>query len=71
MPSIQMIAIDLDDTLLRDDISVSDYTKDVLRKVLERGVKLLLPRAACSRLPVPGEKPSASAMFRSSAIPVP
>lgn len=42
MPSIQMIAIDLDDTLLRDDISVSDYTKDVLRKVLERGVKIVI-----------------------------
>lgn len=27
MSAIKLIAIDLDDTLLHDDISVSDYTK--------------------------------------------
>lgn len=42
MPSIQMIAIDLDDTLLRDDISVSEYTKAVLKKALNRGVKIVI-----------------------------
>ena len=30
MPSIKHIAIDLDDTLLHDDISLSAYTKDTL-----------------------------------------
>lgn len=42
MSSIQMIAIDLDDTLLRDDISVSDYTKQVLARALSRGVKIVI-----------------------------
>ena len=31
MSAIKLIAIDLDDTLLHDDISVSDYTKKVLK----------------------------------------
>lgn len=42
MSSIQMIAIDLDDTLLRDDISVSDYTKQVLARALSRGVRIVI-----------------------------
>ncbi|WP_299143202.1 HAD family hydrolase [uncultured Dialister sp.] len=42
MSSIQMIAIDLDDTLLRDDISVSSYTKEVLGKALEKGVRIVI-----------------------------
>lgn len=42
MSSIQMIAIDLDDTLLRDDISVSDYTKKVLGEALSQGVKIVI-----------------------------
>ena len=42
MCSIEMIAIDLDDTLLRDDISVSHYTKTVLYKAVERGVKIVI-----------------------------
>ena len=42
MSSIKMIAIDLDDTLLRDDISISDYTKDILQKALQKGVKIVI-----------------------------
>ena len=38
MAPVKMIAIDLDDTLLHDDISLSDYTKDILRKVMERNI---------------------------------
>lgn len=32
MKNIRLIAIDLDGTLLRDDISVSDYTKEFYLK---------------------------------------
>lgn len=42
MADIELIAIDLDDTLLRDDISVSAYTKDVLRRARERGVRIVI-----------------------------
>ena len=38
----KMIAIDLDDTLLHDDISLSDYTKDILRKVMERNIRIVI-----------------------------
>ena len=33
---IKMIAIDLDDTLIRDDTTVSDYTKDTIRRAQQR-----------------------------------
>ena len=39
---IAMIVIDLDDTLLRRDKTVSDYTKDVLRRCREIGIKLVI-----------------------------
>ena len=42
MEPIKMIAIDLDDTLLRDDISVSDYTKKILREAMEKGVRVVI-----------------------------
>lgn len=42
MSSIKMIAIDLDDTLLRDDISLSDYTKKTLQKAMAKGVKIVI-----------------------------
>ena len=35
MSAIKLIAIDLDDTLLHDDISVSDYTKKVLKSAMD------------------------------------
>ena len=40
MSSIKMIAIDLDDTLLRD--SISDYTKETLQKAMAKGVKIVI-----------------------------
>lgn len=42
MSAIKMIAIDLDDTLLRDDISVSDYTKDVLKRAMDQGIRIVI-----------------------------
>lgn len=42
MAPVKMIAIDLDDTLLRDDISISNYTKDVLRKVMEKNIPIVI-----------------------------
>ena len=42
MAPVKMIAIDLDDTLLHDDISLSDYTKDILRKVMERNIRIVI-----------------------------
>lgn len=42
MAPIDLIAIDLDDTLLRDDISISDYTKDVLHRAKPSGVAVVI-----------------------------
>lgn len=42
MSAIKLIAIDLDDTLLHDDISVSDYSKKVLKSAMDRGVKIVI-----------------------------
>ena len=41
-PNIKLIAIDLDDTLLHDDISLSAYTKDTLRKAMRQGVRIVI-----------------------------
>ena len=41
-PNIKLIAIDLDDTLLHDDISLSAYTKDTLRKAMQQGVRIVI-----------------------------
>lgn len=38
---IQAIAFDLDDTLLRDDASISPYTLSVLRKAADRGIRVI------------------------------
>lgn len=40
--SYKMIVLDLDDTLLRDDHSISDRTKQALMKAQEQGVKVVL-----------------------------
>lgn len=45
---IRAIAFDLDDTLLRPDASVSDYTADVLRRAAERGI-IILPASGRTR----------------------
>lgn len=42
MAPVDLIAIDLDDTLLRDDISISEYTRDVLQRAQERGVRIVI-----------------------------
>lgn len=46
--SIRAIAFDLDDTLLRSDLTVSDYTVDVLRRAAEQGI-IILPASGRTR----------------------
>ena len=41
-PTIYLVAIDMDGTLLHNDKSISDYTINVLRKIVEKGI-LLVP----------------------------
>ena len=41
-PTIYLVAVDMDGTLLHDDKSISDYTINVLRKIVEKGI-LLVP----------------------------
>lgn len=38
---IQAIAFDLDDTLLRDDASISPYTLSVLHRAAEKGIRII------------------------------
>lgn len=45
---IRAIAFDLDDTLLRSDSTVSDYTADVLRRAADRGI-VILPASGRTR----------------------
>ena len=45
---IRAIAFDLDDTLLRSDRTVSDYTVDVLHRAAERGI-IILPASGRTR----------------------
>ncbi len=47
---IQMAVIDLDETLLHDDASISAYTHEVLARVRERGVRVVIAtgRMFCS-----------------------
>lgn len=42
MSRIRLVAIDLDDTLLRDDLTISQRTQQVLRQVKEMGVAVTL-----------------------------
>ncbi len=48
--TIQMVVIDLDETLLHDDATVSTYTREVLTRVRERGVHVVIAtgRMFCS-----------------------
>ena len=41
MPRIRAIIFDLDDTLLRDDLSISDYTVGVLRRCRQEGIHII------------------------------
>ncbi|MBU3851061.1 MAG: Cof-type HAD-IIB family hydrolase [Candidatus Treponema excrementipullorum] len=38
----KIIAIDLDDTLLREDLTISDHTVEVLEKVADKGIYIVL-----------------------------
>lgn len=53
MATVDMIAIDLDDTLLRDDISISDYTKSVLKRAEAKGIRIVVAtgRMFCAARP--------------------
>ena len=46
---IRMIATDLDNTLLRGDKSISDYTASVFRRCRERGMKIVFATARPER----------------------
>ncbi|MFQ3547110.1 MAG: Cof-type HAD-IIB family hydrolase [Termitinemataceae bacterium] len=39
---IKLIALDLDDTLLRDDLTISFHTRNVIKKIEEQGVLVVL-----------------------------
>lgn len=39
---IRMLAIDLDETLLRSDNTISEYTRQILRKSLAQGVRIVI-----------------------------
>ena len=42
LKDIKIIAMDLDDTLLRDDLTISDYTVSVLQTLMKKGVLTML-----------------------------
>ena len=46
---IQMVAIDCDETLLRSDNTVSEYTKDVLHQLQEKGIRITIATGACTK----------------------
>ena len=46
-PTIYLVAVDMDGTLLHNDKSISDYTINVLRKIVEKGI-LLVPASGRS-----------------------
>jgi len=50
MRKIKMIVADLDNTLLRTDKTVSDYTVRVLNRCRERGIKIVFATARPARL---------------------
>ena len=39
---IQMVAIDCDETLLRSDNTVSEYTKDALHRLQDKGIRITI-----------------------------
>ncbi len=40
--NVQIVALDLDDTLLKHDLTISDYTISVLQKLVEKGIYVML-----------------------------
>ncbi|MCL2371899.1 MAG: Cof-type HAD-IIB family hydrolase [Defluviitaleaceae bacterium] len=52
---IKMIVTDLDGTFLRDDKTVSDYTRDVFRRCREKGIKLVFATGRSSYRQIPRE----------------
>ena len=40
--SIRLIAIDLDGTLLHDDMTISTYLRDVIRRAMEKGYRIVI-----------------------------
>ena len=42
MKEIKLLALDLDDTLLRDDLTISFHSKNVLKKIEDTGVMVVL-----------------------------
>ncbi|HAA90028.1 MAG: Phosphatase YidA [Thermoanaerobacterales bacterium 50_218] len=53
MQEIKLVAIDLDDTLLRDDLTISPYSKETIRAVRERGVAVTLATGRMFRSALP------------------
>ena len=39
---VKIIALDLDDTLLKDDLTISDYTVSVMQKAAQAGIYLVM-----------------------------
>jgi hydroxymethylpyrimidine pyrophosphatase-like HAD family hydrolase len=62
---IKIIAMDLDDTLLRSDLSISSRTKNAVRKAQDAGITIVL---ASGRIPKAMEK--FSQFFYFSCLPV-
>lgn len=40
--SIRMIAIDLDGTLLHDDMTISAYSREVIQKAIQKGYEIVV-----------------------------
>jgi Cof subfamily protein (haloacid dehalogenase superfamily) len=53
MQEIKLVAIDLDDTLLRDDLTISPYSKETIRAVRQRGVVVTLATGRMFRSALP------------------
>ena len=53
---IKMAAIDLDGTLLHDDMSLSDFSKDIIRKAEHRGIRIVLATGRMLTRRVPRRK---------------
>lgn len=53
MSPVDMIAIDLDDTLLRSDISISEYSRSVLQRAQQAGIRVVIAtgRMFCAARP--------------------